>query len=237
MDEVPMTKIAGQTHAESVRVALEQDIFTGRLPPGASLDEESIARRFAVSRTPVREAMLQLIQSGIVEKQPRQGAVVARTDISNMIQMFEVMSELEGLCAKFAARRMSPSEKDELADIHRRSEQALAENDQDAYYSLSRKFHLQVIAGTHNEELIEITNRLGIRLVPYRRFQLSYPGRSESNLRDHALILEAITSGSTDVAHELFRKHTTVQGDVLAEYIALAANQSPRGAQANASGR
>ena len=220
--------MAGLTHAESVRVALEQDIFTGQLAPGASLDEETIARRFSVSSTPVREAMLQLIQSGLVEKQPRQGAIVARTDVRNMIQMFEVMSELEGICAKFAARRMSAEEKKILADVHRRSEAALKRGNQDLYYGLSRRFHLLIIDGTHNDELIEMTNRLGIKLVPYRRFQLSYPGRSESNLRDHAALLEAIMSGASDVAHDLFRKHTTMQGDVLAEYIAQASTRSNR---------
>jgi DNA-binding GntR family transcriptional regulator len=221
-------KVAGLTHAESVRLAIEQDIFTGQLIPGASLDEESIAQRFSVSRTPVREAMLQLIQSGLVEKRPRQGAIVARTDISKMIQMFEVMSEMEGICAKFAARRMSAAEKIQLEDVHARSEAALERGEQDKYYALSRRFHLLIIEGTHNEELIEMTNRLGIKLVPYRRFQLSYPGRSEANLKDHSALLAAIKSGSSDIAHELFRKHTTVQGDVLAEYIALASSNSPK---------
>jgi DNA-binding GntR family transcriptional regulator len=220
--------LAGLTHAESVRVAIEQDIFTGSLPPGASLDEESLARRFSVSRTPVREAMLQLIQSGLVDKQPRQGAIVARTDISNMIQMFEVMSELEGICAKFATRRMSVEEKEALAELHRRTEAAYQNNDQNEYYTLSRQFHLLIISGTHNGELIEMTNRLGIKLVPYRRFQLFYPGRSEANLRDHAALLDAILQNDPDGAHDLFRKHTTVQGDVLAEYIALASSNAKR---------
>lgn len=214
--------MAGLTHAESVRVALEHDIFTGKLVPGASLDEESIARRFSVSRTPVREAMLQLIQSGLVEKQPRQGAVVARTDIRTMIQMFEVMSELEGVCAKLAARRMTQAEKSALADIQAETADALKAGDAEGYYNLSRRFHLTVIDGTRNDELIEMTNRLGRKLVPYRRFQLSYPGRPEANLREHGAILDAIAAGATETAQELFRKHTTVQGDVLAEYIALA---------------
>lgn len=223
-----MGKVAGITHAESIRIAIEQDIFTGRLVPGAALDEESIARRFAVSRTPVREAMLQLIQSGLVDKQPRQGAIVASTDIKTMIQMFELMSELEGICGKFAARRMSGQEKEALQDIHDRSETALRNGDADEYYALSRRFHLAIISGTHNEELIEMTNKLGVKLVPYRRFQLQYPGRSDSNLRDHADILAAIKQGDTGAAHELLRKHTTVQGDVLAEYIALASSSTKR---------
>lgn len=221
-----MAKTAGLTHAESVRLSLENDIFTGRLPPGASLDEEAMARRFSVSRTPVREAMLQLIQSGLVEKKPRQGAIVTQIDLPDMIRLFEVMSELEGICAKFAARRMTSQERAALRKLHEQSVEAYEAGDHDKYYTLSRKFHLMVIEGTHNPELIETTNRLGIKLVPYRRFQLNYPGRSESNLKDHEAIMEAIDAGRFDDAGELFRKHTNVQGDVLAEYIAMGDRES-----------
>lgn len=228
-----MAKTSGMTHAQTVRLALEDDIFAGRLAPGASLDEEALARRFSVSRTPVREAMLQLIQSGLVEKRPRQGAIVAQIDLSDMIRLFEVMSELEGICAKFAARRMTPQERTDLRKLHEASEAAFKAGREDEYYHLSRKFHLMVIEGTHNHELIETTNRLGIKLVPYRRFQLSYPGRSENNLRDHEKIMEAICGGEYELAAELFRKHTNVQGDVLAEYIALGDREALR---ANAAG-
>jgi DNA-binding GntR family transcriptional regulator len=223
-----MARTTGLTHAETVRLALERDIFSGQLPPGSSLDEEALAQRFNVSRTPVREAMLHLIQSGLVEKKPRQGAIVTRIDVPDMIQLFEVMSELEGICARFAARRMTDQERADLRALHAASEAAHAAGDHEEYYALSRRFHLMVIAGTHNRELIETTNRLGVKLVPYRRFQLTYPGRSESNLRDHAAIMEAICAGDYAAAGALFQKHTNVQGDVLAEYIAMASREPAR---------
>ncbi|MDA4845104.1 GntR family transcriptional regulator [Hoeflea poritis] len=228
-----MVKTAGKTHAESVRVSLEGDIFSGRLPPGTSLDEEALARRFSVSRTPVREAMLQLIQSGLVEKKPRHGAIVTQIDLPDMIRLFEVMSELEGICAKFAARRMTTQERSALRKLHEQSVVAYEAGDHDKYYTLSRKFHLMVIEGTYNQELIDTTNRLGIKLVPYRRFQLNYPGRSENNLRDHEAIMEAIVAGDFELAADLFRKHTNVQGDVLAEYIAIGDHKAK---QLNAAG-
>ncbi|MFT4150892.1 MAG: GntR family transcriptional regulator [Paracoccaceae bacterium] len=221
-----MARSAGMTHSEKVRLALEKDIFSGAIAPGSSLDEEDLARRFEVSRTPVREAILQLIESGLVEKRPRQGAVVAMTDVSDLIRLFEIMSELESICAKFSARRMTTAERDALKDLHERSERAYAAGDHDTYYTLSRKFHLLVIDGTHNKELIDMTNRLGSKLVPYRRFQLGYPGQSQSNLDDHRSILEAILSQDSDLAAEQFRKHTKVQGDILADYIAMNENRA-----------
>ena len=216
-----MARSAGMTHSEKVRLALEQDIFSGAIAPGSSLDEEELARRFEVSRTPVREAILQLIESGIVEKRPRQGAVVTMTDVTDLIRQFEVMSELESICAKYSARRMTPEERAALKEVHEQSERAFAAGDQDNYYALSRKFHLLVIDGTHNKELIDMTNKLGSKLVPYRRFQLGYPGQSQSNLEDHRAILEAILAQDVERAAEQFRKHTKVQGDILADYIAM----------------
>jgi DNA-binding GntR family transcriptional regulator len=223
-----MARSTSPTHSETVRLAIEREIFEGVLPPGAALDEESIARRFDVSRTPVREAMLQLVQSGLVEKRPRQGAFVAKTDVRHMIQMFEVMSELEGVCGKLAARRMSAAERAELEATHKQSAAALKAGDDASYYALSRKFHLEVIGGTHNDVLIEMTNKLGVLLVPYRRFQLRYPGRPEANLRDHDDIFRAIMNGDSDEAYALFRKHTTVQGDVLADFISQPVEHAPR---------
>ena len=58
---------ARQTQCKVVRAAIEHDIVTGTLAPGAPLDEDAISRRFAVSRTPVREALLQLIESGLIK--------------------------------------------------------------------------------------------------------------------------------------------------------------------------
>lgn len=224
-----MARSAGITHSEKVRLALEKDIFNGVIAPGSSLDEEVLARRFDVSRTPVREAILQLIESGLVEKRPRQGAVVAMTDVSDLIRLFEIMSELEAICAKFSARRMTPPEREALKDLHHRSETAYAAGDHTTYYALSRQFHLMVIDGTHNKDLIEMTNRLGSKLVPYRRFQLNYPGQAQSNLDDHGDILRAILDQDSELAAERFRKHTKVQGDILADYIAMNGTRAAAG--------
>jgi len=209
------------THAERIRMSLEDDIFQGRLLPGNRLDEEEIATRFGVSRTPVREAMLQLVESGIVEKRPRQGCVVARLDIRRMIQMFEVMSELEGLCAKLAARRMATEERAKLAETHALSAGHLAAGRQEEYYTASRRFHQIIVWGCHNPVLGEMATRLSLQLVPYRRFQLTYPGRAADNLADHAAVLEAIQRQDGEAAYRLFRQHTTIQGDVFAEYVSL----------------
>ena len=104
-----------------VRLQLADEIVRGALAPGSALDETDIARRFNVSRTPVREALRQLAASGLVEARAHRGAVVAQPSIERLSGMFEAMAELEALCAGLAAERMMPAERYRLEAIHEES--------------------------------------------------------------------------------------------------------------------
>ena len=92
------------TRAEELRLQLADEIVRGALAPGAALDETDIARRFKVSRTPVREALRQLAASGLIDARAHRGAVVARPSIERLTGMFEAMAELEALCAGLGRR-------------------------------------------------------------------------------------------------------------------------------------
>ena len=73
------------TRAEELRLQLADEIVRGALAPGAALDETDIARRFKVSRTPVREALRQLAASGLIDARAHRGAVVARPSIERLL--------------------------------------------------------------------------------------------------------------------------------------------------------
>ena len=99
-------------------IELEQDIVTGALRPGERLDEQSLAARFGVSRTPIREALMQLASAGLIELQPRRGAFVASLSLRDVIERFEVMAALEGACGALAARRITEGERLALLEAH-----------------------------------------------------------------------------------------------------------------------
>jgi len=210
------------TQCEIVRSALEKEIFAGSLAPATPLDEDAIAKRFSVSRTPVREALLQLIEAGLVEKPARQRAVVAPLDVRRLIQMFETLSELEAICARLATRRITPQEREALAAIQEASDAALAAGDDDEFGRQGIRFHVAIWRATHNDVLFETTRNLAVRLNPYRMFQLRSKGRQEANNEDHKVLLGLLDAGNADEAYTLMRGHVTVQGDVLAEYISCA---------------
>ena len=94
-----------ETLANALHRRLRTEIAAGRLDPGARLDEQEMAERHGCSRTPVREALRLLAAEGLVELRGRQGAAVRALDLPQLIEMFQVMAELEGLCARLAARR------------------------------------------------------------------------------------------------------------------------------------
>lgn len=209
------------TRADEIRQVIEAEIFSGLLRPGTRLDEESLAARFGLSRTPVREAILQLVYSGLVVKQPRQGAVVAPLDLHRMVQMFEVMSDIEGLCARYAARRMSAEEKQALQVLHARSCALCEARQLDEYYAVNHAFHEAIYLGCHNVVLQDMARSLFARLAPYRRYQLNHPQRIDESYAEHGEVLEAILAAEPERAQAVMRKHVTIQADIFSEFVSI----------------
>ncbi|HEY5720167.1 MAG TPA: GntR family transcriptional regulator, partial [Gammaproteobacteria bacterium] len=187
---------------------------------GTRLDEASLAARFGVSRTPVREALNQLVSSGLVELRPRRGATVAAPGLKQLLEMFEVMAELEGLCGRLAARRMSEEERDLLQAAHDGSQVHVDHGDSDGYYEANVAFHEAIYAGCHNRFLAEQTRALRNRLAPYRRLQLRRVDRIAESNDEHAAVLRAIVDGDANEADRLLQSHVTVQGGSFADFVA-----------------
>ena len=136
------------TRAEELRLQLADEIVRGALPPGSALDESDIARRFNVSRTPVREALRQLAASGLVDARAHRGAVVAQPSIERLSGMFEAMAELEALCAGLAAERMLPAERHRLEAMHEALRELSHAGDPERFYEVNERFHGAIYAGS-----------------------------------------------------------------------------------------
>src|SRR4051794_17290688 len=136
--------------SEKVRKALEDLIAAGALAPGTRLDEETLAAQFGVSRTPVREALLQLASTGLVESRPRQSATVATLSVSAIIESFEFNVELESITARMAARRMTAEERAALDSLVKRMRRVVEQMEVDRYIVFNRDFHEILYAASHN---------------------------------------------------------------------------------------
>lgn len=208
------------TRSETLREAIEDKIATGEFPPGMHLDESELAQRFGVSRTPLREALIQLATMGIVLIRPRRGAVVADVTPRSLLEMFEVMAELEAMCARLAARRMSDADQQELLSAHRACEAACVAADPDDYYHKNERFHHAIYRAAHSDFLAEQALALQRRLRPYRRLQLRVRNRMGASFSEHEQVIEALLQGNAELAAERLRQHILVQGERFADLLA-----------------
>ena len=173
------------TRAEELRLQLADEIVRGALAPGAALDETDIARRFNVSRTPVREALRQLAASGLIDVRAHRGAVVARPSIERLTGMFEAMAELEALCAGLAAERMSAVERHALEAIHEELRVLSHAGNPDRFHEVNERFHNAIYAGSQNSYIAEMTLATRVRVQPFRRAQFRNLGRLAKSHAEH----------------------------------------------------
>src|ERR1700740_1778877 len=203
----PLPSLRKVTRAEELRLQLADEIVRGTLRPGAPLDETDIARRFNVSRTPVREALRQLVASGLVEARAHRGAVVARLSLERLTGMFEAMAELEALCAALAAERMTPIERHALEAVHEELRLLSYAGNPDRFHEVNERFHNTIYVGSQNAYIAEMTLSTRVRVQPFRRAQFRNLGRLAQSHAEHARVCVAIMRGDRTGAAAAMRAH------------------------------
>jgi DNA-binding GntR family transcriptional regulator len=206
------------TRAESLRLQLADEIVHGQLAPGSTLDEIELARRFNVSRTPVREAIRMLAASGLVEMRAHRAAVVARPDHETLIGMFEVMAELEALCAGYAAERMTAPERRAMENEHEKLRVLIQSGDPQRYHEVNEAFHGTIYAGSHNSYLAELTLMTRARVRPFRRAQFRIRGRLAKSHLEHDRVVQAILRGERVMAAQTMYAHIVTVGEEYEHY-------------------
>ncbi len=197
---------------------LSDEIVRGELAPGVALDETEIARRFQVSRTPVREAIRLLGASGLVDARPHRSAVVARPDKPQLSAMFEALRELEALCAGLAAERMTARELAALRGVHGKLLDVALSDDPQRYHELNEDFHVRIYAGAHNPYLVDLTLATRTRIAPFSRAQFRAGGRLALSHKEHARIVAAIVRRSAERATAAMRAHIGSVYDAYIDY-------------------
>ncbi len=202
----------GTTVEQMVR-AIADMIVTGVMHPGERLDELSLAVRFDVSRTPVREALRELGAMGLVDREPNRSAVVANVTEAYLHSMFEAMSELEAICARLAAERMTVDERHALELEHRASARLVHANAQEDYAAHNTEFHTRLYRGAHNDHIYEMVTQTRARLAPFRRAQFRLPGRLAKSYDEHDVIVTAIMRGDSAAASQAAFSHVAIVSD------------------------
>lgn len=203
-----MESEAGKTLSQTISDCLAEEIVLRRLQPGERMDEQSIATRFGVSRSPVRDALRQLASTKLVEYLPRRGFSVAAIKSSDLDGLFEVSGEIEALCAKLCALRAAPSEHKRIEFVHRQAAHALLDGDAKAYAALNDEFHALIYAGARNKTLQELALSLRQRLAPFRsRGFFVSENRMQHSHDEHEALVAALLAHDGSAAAQAMHNH------------------------------
>jgi DNA-binding GntR family transcriptional regulator len=193
------------TLGDRLTEVLEEAILAGTLSPGQRLSADELARQFAVSRIPVREALRSLEAEGWIELRPRQGAYVRRRTERELADLFEVREVTEPQAAGLAARRRTAEQLAALDVLVEEGRRAAGAGDVAATARLNARFHTLVAGCTGNGVLAEIVESLSKRT----RFAIAQvsPGRARESVEEHARLVEALRAADPDRAEDEARAH------------------------------
>ncbi|MDR7127353.1 GntR family transcriptional regulator [Pseudotabrizicola sp. 4114] len=196
----------------SLRDTIEEAILSGVYVPGGRLEEKVLAEQYGVSRTPVREALRQLQEAGLVDIRERRGAVVCDNSPVDLVNMFEVMAGLEMLAVRLAVRRMTAADRESIQAAHEACRIA-RDVGADAYYYENEAFHRSIYHASGNPFLEQQASALHRRLQPYRRLQLRSLNRVGQSFEEHEAILNALLAGDAEAAESAIWNHVAIQAD------------------------
>lgn len=207
--------------ADTVVLAIEAKILNGDFRPGEKLDERSLAEAFNVSRTPIREALLRLVAAGLITDNGRRSVVVSKPTVSAVLDAFLVVSELEGLAARQAARRILPDQKAALITANAGCEEAAQAGDFSGFNAANMRLHDTIIDSAQNQLLTAQLKSARVITLPYRHFVTRFPGYMLASVGEHAAIIAAIAAGEADLSHRLMREHVSLQGEQLIDVVRM----------------
>jgi DNA-binding GntR family transcriptional regulator len=199
-------------------------IEDGTLSPGDVLEEKALVSEFGLSRTPVREALLQLDAVGILRRKARGGAEVFQPTLEEFLAILEVHAKLEGHAAALAARRMSA---DDAAALERACASCdhhvatLANTMPNAYYQHNLSFHKTVGLAAHNPFLMEMIRTNGRKLLAYYRARYAYKGSIPQSAIEHRKIAALIVDRDVAGAEEAMVRHVTFDSVTAMDLIAM----------------
>lgn len=192
---------------------VERDIVLGRFKPGDRLDEEELAKVYATSRTPIREALRSLASVGMVSIRPRRGAVVVRLTVSEIVEAFEIVAELEALAARLACERADDAQIREIGRLHQLCKVAAQSGTAEEYLNANNQFHEAIWKASGNTFLVEQIRLVERRLAPYRHAITFEPGRQARGVEEHEDIAIALSKREPVTAAIAMRKHVMILAD------------------------
>lgn len=195
--------------ADQIFEQLEHDILTGKYPRGEVLSELRLSSELGVSRTPVREAIRRLEQENILEDTGR-GAVVVGISREDMMDMYDMRLNIEGMSARRAARNISPEELAEMREVVELQRFYIDKSDgdnSDQIKNLDSQFHELLYKSSGSKAFYDTLSSMHKKMTKFRKASVSNHSRAVRALEEHVAIMEALSSHDEELAEKLTLRH------------------------------
>jgi DNA-binding GntR family transcriptional regulator len=214
-----VARLAGSLHRELLD-ALRELVNHGDLVPGSRVPERMLCQRFAVSRTPLREALKVLAAEGLVQLLPNRGARVAALEEPGLRDLFEVIGLLEADAGRLACERMSDAAIAEVQSLHYRMYAHFLREELPEYFQLNQAIHQAILDGAANPVLSNTHRTLAGRIVRARYLSNRLrPDRWKAAVGEHARILDALVRRDGAALADILIAHLANKRDIITEHI------------------
>lgn len=193
-----------KTREEIVADAIRAAILRGTFKPGEKLDQQELAARLGVSRSPIRESLRTLAAEGLITHVPHRGATVTERTLAELEELLFMRALLEGAAARRAAPLMDTERIERLAAIIEAAERS---TDLEHILGLNNDFHSTVYEAFEQPHLIATIQQMRNKIAPYNRLYLDVEGRKEKAWADHRRIYEACLAHDGEAAERETRNH------------------------------
>ena len=211
--------VARTLHADLLD-GLRTLINQGELAPGARVPERALCERFAVSRTPLREALKVLAAEGLVELLPNRGARIATLADEHLMHLFEVIATLEAEAGRLACERITQDALAEIQGMHYRMYAHFLRHELPAYFALNQAIHQAIIAATGNPILMATYASLAGRITRARYMaNRLHPDRWKLAMDEHAVILDALVQRDGPRLGGLLAAHLRNKRDIIIDAV------------------
>ncbi len=209
--------IPRRTLHDEVAGRLRTMLVEGRIPPGAKLNERELCELLHVSRTPLREAIKRMASEGLVDLVPNRGAVAVKLSENDVVHVFEVLAELEGMSGELAAQRITPAEIAEIKALHYEMLAAYARKDLHNYYGLNAQIHAAINSAAGNPVLEKAYREINARVQSIRFRTNQNEEKWKRAVKEHEQMLTALEARDAPGMRALLVEHLLRKRDTILE--------------------
>jgi DNA-binding GntR family transcriptional regulator len=205
-EDASASRRKGRLHGAAV-AGLREMIVTGALKPGQRLVEKQLCEHFAISRTPLREALKTLATEGLVRLLPNRSAVVAELDLAEIEALYDVTATLEIHAASLACAQASDAGIAEFGALHYAMVARFHAGDLSAYFDINQQVHRKLVELAGNPVLLWVWDILAVRVRRAKFLPHLTPNRGDAAVEEHEAIFAALASRDTEHLVACVRAH------------------------------